>query len=55
MPRNKPAAGWKVTMITSAGLAAVFVILGGISNGFSKRTLITLALAGALLGAIGVP
>lgn len=55
MPRSKPTAGWKVALIASAGLAIVFVIFGGISNGFSKRTIITLALGGALLGAIGAP
>jgi len=36
-------------------MALVFVVFGGINNGFSKRTIITLALAGALLGAIGAP
>lgn len=55
MARNKPAAGWKVALITSVAAAVVFVIFGGINNGFSKRTIITLALAGALLGAIGAP
>jgi hypothetical protein len=55
VPRSKPTAGWKVALITSAGLALVFVIFGGLNNGFSKRTIITLALAGALLGAIAAP
>ena len=55
MPRSQPTAGWKVALIASAGLAAVFVIFGGLNNGFSKRTVITLAMAGALLGAIGAP
>jgi hypothetical protein len=55
VPRSKPAAGWKVALIASAALAAAFVIFGGLNNGFSKRTIITLALAGALLGAIAVP
>ena len=55
MARSKPTAGWKAALIASAGLAVVFVIFGGINNGFSKRTIMTLALAGALLGAIGAP
>jgi len=53
--RSNPTAGWKAALIASAGLAVVFVIFGGINNGFSKRTIITLAVAGALLGAIGAP
>ena len=55
MARSNPTAGWKAALIASAGLAVVFVIFGGINNGFSKRTIITLAVAGALLGAIGAP
>jgi len=55
VPRSKPAAGWKVALIASVGLAAAFVIFGGLNNGFSRRTVITLALAGALLGAIAAP
>lgn len=55
MPRNKPAAGWKVALIVSAVLAVLFVSLGGISTGYSTRSVVTLALAGALLGAIAAP
>jgi len=41
--------------MASAGLAAVFVIFGGLNHGFTKRAILTLAAAGALLGAIGAP
>jgi len=50
--RSKPIAGWKSALIASAGLAVVLVIFGGLNNGFSKRSIITLAVAGALLGCV---
>lgn len=39
----------------SGVLAVLFVGLGGISMGYSTRSVVTLALAGALLGAIAAP
>jgi len=55
MPRIKPTAGWKVALYTSGALAILFVIFGGFSTGYSRRSVTVLALAGALLGAIAAP
>jgi hypothetical protein len=55
MPRREHISGWKVALFASAGLAIVFVALGGLSTGYSWKKVGLLALAGALLGAIAAP
>jgi hypothetical protein len=55
MPRAKPIAGWKVALFTSFALAVLFAAFGGISTGYTWRSMGFLALAGAVLGAIAAP
>ena len=55
MPRPESIAGWKVALVASIALAILFPALGGISVGYSWRSVGLLALAGAFLGAIAAP
>ena len=55
MPRVKHLAGWKVALLASGGLALLFVVFGGFSSGYSLRSVIVLAIAGAILGLIAAP
>jgi hypothetical protein len=55
MPRSQPFSGWTVAAIVSLALAILFVLTGGISSGFSGRTVTMLGLSGAMIGAISAP
>jgi hypothetical protein len=55
VPRRERIAGWKVAAFASVAVAILFVVLGGISTGYSLRNVALLALAGGLLGAIAAP
>jgi hypothetical protein len=55
VPRAKHIAGWKVALSASAGFAILFVAFGGFSSGYSLRSVMLLAVAGALLGLIAAP
>jgi hypothetical protein len=55
MPRGPPTKGWKVALITAIVLAVLFVVFGGISHGFSARSVVILGLAGATIGAMLAP
>jgi hypothetical protein len=51
----KHLAGWKIAVFTSGLGAVLFAALGGLSTGYSLRSIALLALAGGLLGAIAAP
>jgi hypothetical protein len=55
MPRVKPIAGWKVALFASVALAILFAAFGGLSSGYSLRSVALLAVSGALLGLIAAP
>ena len=46
---------WKVCGSIGGGLAAIFVIFGGMTMGYSIESMSWLAAAGALLGAMSAP
>jgi hypothetical protein len=48
-------SGWAVAGMMAGFLALAFVMLGGLSFGYSLRSAIWLAISGALLGAVAAP
>ena len=51
----KRMSGWAVAALCAVGFAILFVALGGISHGYSPRSVAFLAVSGFLLGAIAAP
>jgi hypothetical protein len=54
MPRTN-IAGFKLVFVIAAAFALVFVIFGGLVDGYSLRSITLLASAGAVISAIGAP
>ncbi|MYZ45901.1 hypothetical protein [Schauerella aestuarii] len=54
--KHRPAmAGYKTILAIVAGFAAAFVLLGGISVGYSPISIVLLAAVGVLFGAVAAP
>jgi hypothetical protein len=47
--------GLKVAAIVSLVLAAVFIVFGGVSHGYSLKSVLALGVSGAFIGAIAAP
>lgn len=55
MKRNSGSSGYKTIAAIVAGFAAAFVLLGGISVGYSPISILLLAAVGVLFGAVAAP
>jgi hypothetical protein len=55
MPRERPVSLSKALLLLFGGLAVLFVVVGGLSHGYSPKMIVTLGVSGAILGAIAVP
>ncbi len=48
-------SGLKLAFVVAAAFALVFVVFGGLRDGYSLRSITLLASAGAVIGAVGAP
>ena len=55
MKRKSGTSGYKTIAAIVAGFAVAFVLLGGISAGYSPISILLLAVVGVLFGAVAAP
>ena len=55
MPRERPMSFLLALLICSGGLSLLFVVVGGLSHGYSPKVVLSLGVSGAIIGAIALP
>jgi hypothetical protein len=55
MPRKRPVSLAKALLQYSGGLAVLFIVIGGLSRGYSPKMILALGISGAIFGAMSLP